>query len=170
MHATLTIGLPLLVLPTLDPVRVLCSTRLQPDAPSAPGPAHYTHKPRLILRRWFQPPAALGRPVGVELGQVEQGGIHPERIPPVTLEIGIHLVPVGAREQLDRGALGVGVGIPVRRRSVSKVESTQEGVSDRDEMDVGNGVRTRSRRCAKRCRRVESRGRVGCRRVVVETR
>jgi len=77
----------------------------------------------LTIRRRFQPPPAIRRPVGMQLGQVKQRWIHPERVLPLTHEIGVHLVPVGAREELDRGAFGVGVGIPLRRRCVSKVES-----------------------------------------------
>ena len=58
----------------------------------------------------------------MELGQVEQRRVHPKRILPVPLEISINLIPIGTRQKLDRGALGVGVRIPVRRRPVCKVE------------------------------------------------
>lgn len=61
----------------------------------------------------------------MELGQVEQWRIGPERVFAVRLEVRVDLVSVGAREELDRGAFGVGGGVlvAVRRRHVSKVES-----------------------------------------------
>ena len=60
-------------------------------------------------------------------GQVKEWRVHFKRALPVPLEIGVHLVPIRAREKLDRGALGIGVGVDVGippRRLVSKVEST----------------------------------------------
>ena len=89
---------------------------------------------KFLIYRWrFQLPAAFDGPVRVQLGQIEQRRIPPERLFAVRLETGIDLISIGAREELDRGAFAVGIGVllPVRRRDVSKVEPVRCGaVSD----------------------------------------
>lgn len=74
-----------------------------------------------LIRRRFQPSPALGRPVRVELGQVEQRWVRLEGVFALRLKVGVDLVAVRAREELDGGPLGVA------RRPISKVESRYDG-------------------------------------------
>ena len=108
-----------------------CSYKVLRTAQLQPLPRHrrqrQPHALTHIHRRWLQPPTPIDRPVGMEPGQVKEWRVHFKRALPVPLEIGVHLVPIRAREKLDRGALGVGVGVDVGippRRLVSKVEPT----------------------------------------------
>lgn len=79
-----------------------------------PGAQYQTAPPHLlILRRRFQPPSTLSRPVRMELFQVEQRGIRLERIFTLVFKVGVHLVSVGTREELDGGTFSVCVGVGI---------------------------------------------------------